>query len=333
MKAECLPPEIWLEIFSYLTPKQNIQAFSNLNRFFDRLTSTNYFLINHIVNPTECLPISSKLFTQGPCPEIIRSLSSNHQTPHCLIKFLLQYSDRLIHLQNLSIYLNKRTVRQLDFHVIDILKQLPSLTRLDVESHAPNTDHWQMRSLLALIFSDELVITHCRLCWTNAHSNFTEVRWSGTSSIRFLTLETVSWSNLLLVLNQTPNLYTLKVSIDQIEFKPATIIIRSLRKVILTIKRTQFAVLEEFRRLAPNLEFFSVRGSFWTNDEDFFREDSWRKLLVSIPFYDISLKSWVLTENEVDRLHRKRASPVKNRLVFSQTGRRFLCATIVFRSK
>lgn len=43
---EHLPIELWIQIFSYLEAHVILQAFINLNHYFDRLIASDYLLFN-----------------------------------------------------------------------------------------------------------------------------------------------------------------------------------------------------------------------------------------------------------------------------------------------
>ena len=332
-KAECLPTEIWFEIFSYLSSNHNIRAFSSLNQFFDRFTLTKYFGVHHQPRPENCLPISSKHFIPSPRLETIRSLTPRQQTAKCLIVFLHLYSNQLINLQKLSIYLKKQTLKQINLDLIDILQRLPSLKSLQIRSIISDLHCREIVDLLRIVFSDRLALTHCRLLFSFNNFSLHLIRWVGTPAIRCLALGAISWQNLLVLLSQTRHLVVLEAFIVESKFEPSTLVLSSLRKVILDIRETPFDLLEEIRRLAPHLNFFSVRGLFLSNDESYVCEDLWKKLLNRIPSYEISLRTLTFGQDEKERMQRIHDSLEQNQWLKLTDNRSSLCVDISFQSK
>lgn len=331
---ECLPTELWLEIFSYLHPRHNIRAFSNLNRFFDQFASTKYFGVYHRLSVDGGDPSALEYCLERSQFRIIQSLDAPNKRSIGLIEFVHRHADKLIHLRKLSLYLRGRTLGQnRDVRFINALQRLPSLKTLELRSIVPRLGDYYMKNLLIALFSERLSLTHCRLLFPLLNLNFASYQWSGGSSIQYLTLHEISWSNLLVILNQTPNLVALDVEIIEYRSAPSTLILPSLRKVVLRITRMPFVLLEDIRRLAPRLNFFSVQGSFPFENDDYFREDVWRKLLNPIAFYDVSLKCWTRSENEKLLLKGLYASFLQNQWFEYKVNRLWLDARLFFRSK
>ena len=310
VQAECLPTEIWLKIFSYLDPTENIRAFSNLNRFFDRFASTKYFLVHHRLTKDDCKSNLSNSLTQSLRLETIGSLTvGRRQRNHCM-DFFRMYSDRLINLQKLSIYFRQDIVTNLMHLLIDALKRLPSLKALEVHSHGEGPAHWgpfgylRIEDFLRTVLSDQLSLTHCQLLFTLSNFGVPSNRWSGVSSIRYLTLTTISWSNLVTIFHRIPDLRTITASISSYQSESLTLIFPSLRKIKLTVDRTPFALLTEMCRLAPRLDSLTVFGWFTFTDENYFLEDSWRKLLDPISTYFIWIDKPPREQNDVEQLRR-----------------------------
>lgn len=306
VKAECLPAEIWLEIFSYLHPLDNIRAFYNLNRLFNRFASTKYFGVQYAVLRDECLPNSLKSFTERLPLELIHTLSTRTNTPDRLFRFLLRNADELINLRKISIYLPRKPFVQPDDKLIDALEKLPSLRAVEIGWSKSFETFQRMKNLLEIIFNERLALRYCRLNFSFEICDLRQAQWFGTSTIQQLILVGISWSNLLLLLNQTPNLIALDARLITCPFEPSTLILSSLEKVVLGVTDAPFALLTEIRRLAPGLNYFSVSGSILINDENYFREDLWKNLLDSIRYYRISFHNYtyILDENQIARMEK-----------------------------
>ena len=49
---EHLPIELWIEIFSYLEAHTLLQAFTNLNHYFDQLIASDHLFFNVLLGKT-----------------------------------------------------------------------------------------------------------------------------------------------------------------------------------------------------------------------------------------------------------------------------------------
>ena len=133
---EQLPIELWMEIFSHLEGHVLLQAFTNLNHYFDRLLASNHLLFHVRIGKDNRNPLEYTLQPYWP-DDVLRRIVSlrprlEHQRSH-LSEFLRWHWTRLIQLKSLTIKVRGREIP----HLCSALQQLPSLTSLSVEG-VPN---------------------------------------------------------------------------------------------------------------------------------------------------------------------------------------------------
>ena len=133
---EQLPIELWIEIFSHLEGHLLLEAFANLNPYFDRLLASDHLLFHVRLGKDSRNPREYALQPYWP-DDILRRIVSlrprlEHQTSH-LPEFLRWHWTRLIQLKSLTIKVRGREIP----HLCSALQQLPSLTSLSVEG-VPN---------------------------------------------------------------------------------------------------------------------------------------------------------------------------------------------------
>lgn len=333
MNAECLPTEIWFEIFSYLRPHQNIRAFLHLNRFFDRFASTKYFGDFYCITKEQCTRKTRTSAAWKLRLHTMRSINYPPHLPNYLLDFLSWNADNLVQLRKISIYFRRQTMIQVGEDLADILTRLPSLRSIKLRLNVPHLDNWQMKDLLITVFSKQLALTHCYFRFSFENLCLSFYRWSGPSTIRHLSVAKISWSNLCAILSQTQDLVYLKVFISGSQCEPAKFILSSLRKVALHINQTSFALLTNIRRLAPQMNSFLLRGSFLIDDEEYFQQDLWSKILDPIDFHDVLLRNSTCLEDEKTLLRGIYASLVRNRWFYIRAADSLLHGIIRFRSK
>ncbi|CAF1437945.1 unnamed protein product [Rotaria sordida] len=129
---EHLSIELWIEIFSYLEAHVLLQAFTNLNHYFDQLIASNYLLFNvrlgkihqnsleYSIRPYWSEKILNRIISIRP---IIQ-----HKISH-IPEFLRWHCTKLIQLKSLTMKLRGREIA----YVCSALQQLKSLHYLSIE--------------------------------------------------------------------------------------------------------------------------------------------------------------------------------------------------------
>ena len=330
-----LPTEIWLQILSYIEGHEIIDAFSGLNCFFDQLLHSPHLRVHLRVKHDECEKNLSQPSRKRLPLESVRSLGYRRRSRNALFQFLHWNSNHLIHLEILSIYLRPRTERSPYYLLFNVLDELPALKSLRIRGvmTIPRCGLISFADLHRKIFSNRLRLEQCELIFEPQYFDLSGRVWPGPSTIRFLTIEKITWSNLLVILSTTPNLTVLETYLIRSRADPVTFNLPSLRKLTLCLHETEFVVLEEIRRLAPSLNYLWIYGKYPLADENYFREHLWRELFDGIDFYQVELghmDSWTSRYES----YQKRFAPLINEgWLRLSVDSYFLYVKIVFRSK
>ncbi|CAF3801703.1 unnamed protein product [Rotaria sp. Silwood1] len=129
---EQLPIELWIEIFSYLEAHILLQAFTNLNHYFDQLITSDYLLFNVRLGKINKNPLEYSIRPYWSENILNRIISVRpiiqHKISH-IPEFLRWHCTKLIQLKSLTMKLRGREIS----HVCHVLQQLNSLHYLSIE--------------------------------------------------------------------------------------------------------------------------------------------------------------------------------------------------------
>ena len=129
---EHLPIELWIEIFSYLEAHILLQAFTNLNHYFDQLIASDHLFFKVHLGKTNQNPLKYSIqpyWSETILNRIISIRPNNQHKISHLPEFLRWHSTKLIQLKSLTIKLRGREIP----HVCNVLQQLNSLHYLSVQ--------------------------------------------------------------------------------------------------------------------------------------------------------------------------------------------------------
>lgn len=169
--VEDLPVEIWMSIFAHLEAHELLQAFTNLNRYFDQLIASDYLVfvvrlgksvhnpLDYPVTPYWSHSILNRILSLRPCIE--------HRTSH-IPEFLRWHCSELVQLKSVKVKLRGREISA----ICTALPQLNALTHLSIEC-VPN------QALLEAILSAPVL----RTCQLNFLRPVTPIEYSSTCDI------------------------------------------------------------------------------------------------------------------------------------------------------
>jgi uncharacterized protein YsxB (DUF464 family) len=208
---EQLPVELWISIFSYLEAHDLLQAFTNLNNYFNQLIASNYLLFHVELGKNDHNPLEYSIKPYWPDSILNRIISIHpiieHKTSH-IPEFLRWHCSQLIQLKSLILKLRGREIPV----ICSVLQQLNSLHYLSIEC-VPN------QILLETILSVP-TLRVCRLDFLraltpiNGHSN-------NISNIEILDIKFQDDSKnsiLNLLLSHMPKLKRLEIKIPRIYY-------------------------------------------------------------------------------------------------------------------
>jgi hypothetical protein len=114
--------------------------------------------------------------------------------------------------------------------------------------------------------------------------------WSINPFLKYLYIEDICFNNLFSFLSFTPQLHSLRSAVRASFNVPhQSIILNHLEKVNLNLRWPRFAQLQMLKEIMPNLKSFRLRGRLEADDEDYFKENLWYKLLDNIKYFHVNL--------------------------------------------
>jgi hypothetical protein len=129
---EHLPIELWMEIFSYLEAHLLLQAFANLNHYFDQLLASDYVLFNVRLGKSDKNPLEYSIQPYWSESILNRVISLRpiieHKKSH-IPEFLRWNCTKLLQLKSLTIKLHGREISSIS----NVLQQLNSLHYLSIQ--------------------------------------------------------------------------------------------------------------------------------------------------------------------------------------------------------
>ncbi len=291
MQAEQLPAEIWLSIFTFFEGHELVRAFSCLNSFFDSLLRSPYlelYIRIKVNESNERLPASTWSYINR---ENIYSLTVGRRKANCLIQFLRWNAQYLTHLSSLSVHLRKLNIYYNIQFLIFALQQLPSLNRLRIKytgKFDPRAD--SLQPLMRNIFNSRFTIQNYLFISNMMNYTMKTSAWSINPFLKYLYIEDICFNNLFSFLSFTPQLHSLRSAVRASFNVPhQSIILNHLEKVNLNLRWPRFAQLQMLKEIMPNLKSFRLRGRLEADDEDYFKENLWYKLLDNIKYFHVNL--------------------------------------------
>lgn len=134
-----------------------------------------------------------------------------------------------------------------------------TIRSMEIRLYVSQFNDSQIKEFLITVLSKRLALKYSRLLYPFKSLNLSVYQWSCPSSIRHLTVEEISWSNLLTILCQTRNL----IAFVNLKFEPSILALLSLRKLVLNIHNILFTLLKCIRRLKLRLKRSVERTSRW----------------------------------------------------------------------
>lgn len=296
--AEHLPPEIWMCIFDFLEGHDIIRSFTHLNSFFDSLLRSPQmqFYIRIKENEfNERLPEStwSHIGLQN-----VGSLFVGRRKGNCLIQFLRWHAPYLVCLRSLFIYLRKSKIHINIQFLIIALTQMSSLKCIRVKYFGKSDQNvHNLQALTTYIFSGRSTIQNCSFITNMSDNNMTASKLSVNRLLKHLEISSISSISLFSLLPFTPALSSLKATLDPSHgVLQENLILNHFTKAHIRIDRSQFSQLELFKKLAPNLQSLRLEGCFDIQDDKYFNETLWHKLLDNIEHFNIYLREFAYLE-------------------------------------
>ena len=130
--AEHLPTELWFEIFSYFEAHALLHTFTNLNRYFDQLITSEHILFNVRLGKYNRNPLeysSRPYWTEQILNRIISIRPALEQQTSHIPEFLRWHCTELFQLKSLTVKLRGREIP----HVCNALQQLHCLHHLSIQ--------------------------------------------------------------------------------------------------------------------------------------------------------------------------------------------------------
>jgi hypothetical protein len=292
LTAERLPPEIWFYIFTFIEGHDVVQAFSQLNVFFDSLLRSPHLQLYLRTKQNE----SNERLPQLPWSYInlqnIYSLSVGQNKADCLIQFLRWHAQYLIHLRSLSVYLKQSTLHNNIQFLTFALYQLPSLNYIRIRYKGLKRHSFNLDSILIYIFRQNSTINRCSFDFKWLDYDLKTSGWFINPNITHLHIDEISFNKLSTILSFTPRLRYLKVSIDSSHVVSHDhFTLPQLRKLDIYIDKSSFAHLRMLKQAASCLQCLRLKGCFNVNDDDYFKEKLWQELYSNIEYYNVRLSA------------------------------------------
>jgi len=269
---EQLPVELWISIFSYLEAHDLLQAFTNLNNYFNQLIASNYLLFHVELGKNDHNPLEYSIKPYWPDSILNRIISIHpiieHKTSH-IPEFLRWHCSQLIQLKSLILKLRGREIPV----ICSVLQQLNSLHYLSIEC-VPN------QILLETILSVP-TLRVCRLDFLraltpiNGHSN-------NISNIEILDIKFQDDSKnsiLNLLLSHMPKLKRLEIKIPRIYYDNSDLffaeplfILSNLRTIKINCSSAAFNLnfFQCLHEIMPVLKNFYLNINYHSLRKDFF---------------------------------------------------------------
>jgi hypothetical protein len=291
---EHLPVELWISICSYLEAHDLLQAFTNLNHYFDQLIASDYLLFHvrlgkndqnpfeYSVNPYWSKSILNRIITLQPILP--------HKISH-IPEFLRWHCFHLIQLKSLKVKLRGREIPALCL----ALQQLNSLQYLSIEC-VPN------QLLLEAILSAPVL----RVCQLDFLWPITPIHCSSNhlSNIEILDikLQDNSYGSIMnLLLSHMPNLKRLEMNNVDIYvknrewmFSQSLFILPQLRtlKMKCSANYSSPIIFQNLHQNLPVLKHFVLNITFDFISEDFFNHliYHWWPIFEQIERIDLFIK-------------------------------------------
>ena len=291
LHAEDLPPEIWLSIFTFFEGHDLVRAFSGLNSFFNSLLRSPHLQLCIRMKKDESNERLPELTWSHINRENIYSLTVGRRKANCLIQFLRWNAQYLTRLTSLSVYLRKSNSYYNIQFLVFALGQLPSLNRLRIKYTTKiNSTSGDLQPLIANLFNNRFTIQNYSFIFDMSDYNMDTSTWSINPCLRSVYLDTISINKLLSLLPFTPQLYSLRLGLNA---SPVTrhpnITFNHLQKLNLRLRWTPFAPVQTLREIMPNLRILLLNGFISGNDENYFKENLWDKLLNNINYFRVHL--------------------------------------------
>jgi hypothetical protein len=198
---ENFPPELWLEIFRFLTSDHIAGAFGNLNSFFDFLLASSHLptIFRVKIDGSHAYPIPTRFGLEKNIKlEWIQALNANARVDQVyVVQFLRYHASRLISLRSLNVSIRaKKAASNLDY-LCKALSQLHSLqvfqlkcTRRYVAKTLSASIAELIKAVLQLPF-----LHHCTLDFWNLQENNFDREYitdlPSNYSIEYLTINNV----------------------------------------------------------------------------------------------------------------------------------------------
>ena len=269
---EDLPVELWISIFSYLEAHDLLQAFSNLNYYFDQIISSNYILFHVRLGKISSNPLNYSTQSYWPDPVLNRIVSLQpmdlYKTSH-IPEFLRWHCTKLTHLKSLKVKLRSRETSA----ICSAFQHLASLELLAINC-VPNQ----------LLINAILSTPSIRVCHVDFLQALTELdpETEAMSNIeRFsITLRNDKHNSLIyLFLNHMPKLQRLEIHSPEVYFdnrsSPFTMPLFQLPK--LRVIKLNWSLMycdprffESLHHIMPTLQRFELNITYNYLAEDFF---------------------------------------------------------------
>lgn len=206
-KLEQIPSEIFLTIFRYIEAHELINAFANLNSYFDSLLTSSHLRVHAIIDPNDITlpPTTNNSLWHIIKPQNLCSMKMKDKKQNILVEFVLCHANDLIHLTSLTLVMEGCHVEG----IIRILPLLVDLKHLVIKQRPRNTEKNSKNSFLTTI----LKMKSLRTCTMNEwFTEQAERNFTCSNTIRKLRMKsTVSVSLILFILPYMPNLHVFQI--------------------------------------------------------------------------------------------------------------------------
>ncbi|UJR08365.1 hypothetical protein I4U23_012636 [Adineta vaga] len=271
-KIEQLPVEILFIIFRHLEAHDLINAFGNLNSYFDSILTSPHLRVYANIDSSE--DILSSTSNDSICSlinfENLYFVKTNDKTCETLVQFIQCHANHLIHLTSLTLSIRKEHCE----NIIDILPILTDLKYLSIKKTTHNNDGNNKRSVLSAI----LQMKNLRICILNEwFPKYGDTNFTRSNTLKKLHMNsTISTSFILLILQYMPNLRELQFdtltwnefcSFPREKFVHHHLAILKFDRMV-----AERSICEQLIRALPSLRHLSI--SYWpvgtTGDETYF---------------------------------------------------------------
>ncbi|CAF3078725.1 unnamed protein product [Rotaria socialis] len=260
-RAEHLPIELWLSIFSYIEVHELFQAFYNLNNYFDKLfTSKHLLLYVQIESATR----NNVRWCKSILDRLIRIQSSSKHASHDLTQFLQSYSTKLIQLKSLIIQVCLENIPS----ICSALEQLPSLEYISLTC-IPT------QKLLETILTTSTLRT-CRFKFWRPIATINYHSCTANSNVEILSVKMLDDPNhsiIYLLLSHMPKLKHLEIEKNNsvLLFNQNLFVLEHLKVLKLIWNRHQYKsdYFENCRRIIANLRSLHLSIHYIQFNESF----------------------------------------------------------------